>query len=150
MGPIAKISIILSALFLSGSVQAALEGEYELISGPAECPTGSLQTLTIKEGKKRVFLFGSRHSWLMDMKEKSLVKEAVKGGCSYVWEYEKSKNRFENITTRSKCPGAEHDGVSTETMVLVNKKLTYEFADPKDMKFKCGYKKVAEPNKGEQ
>ncbi len=85
----------------------------------------------------------------MNMKDKSLVKEAVKGGCSYVWAYEKSENRFENITTRTKCPATEHNGVVKETMVLGNKKLTYEFTDPKNAKFKCEYKKVAESKKGD-
>jgi len=119
---------------------AELEGDYELISGPMECPTGSLQTIVHENNKGRVFLFGSRHSWPMNMKDVSKVKEVVKGGCTYVWSYQKSEKKFVNKTTLSKCPEERNNGIVTERMILNNDKLIYEF-DSKEMRFKCRYKK---------
>ncbi len=76
----------------------------------------------------------------MNMKDVSKVKDVVKGGCKYVWSYQKSANIFINKTTRSKCPEKKYNGVVTEIMVLKGNKLTYEFAS-REERFKCQYKK---------
>ena len=83
----------LVVLFLCGPANAGLEGEYELVSGMSKCPVGSLQTLVDKDSKdRRIFLFGSRHSWVLDAKDVSEIREAVPGGCTYVQAYEKMEN----------------------------------------------------------
>jgi len=136
-----KPIIFLSALFLCGSVQAGLEGAYELTSGSEEkCPDGSLQTRAFEEG--RVLIFGARHSWPLDMKDASRIKSVVPGGCTYVWAYEKTDNRFVNRTTRSNCPlkGKAAEGVVTEKMTSRDSTLVYEYAFKKT-NFRCQYKK---------
>lgn len=136
-----KPYIFLFALSLCGSVQAGLEGDYELTSGPEKyCPVGSLQTLVIKDNPGRVFLFGARHSWALEMEDASGSKEVVPGGCTYAWAYEKTENRFVTRTTRSNCPSKSEEGVVTEKMTLRDKTLVYEYAFRK-MNFKCRYTK---------
>ena len=132
--------LAVSVLFLCGTVHAGLEGDYELLSGPGNCPVGSLQTLAIKDNPGRVILFGARHSWALAMADASGSTEVVPGGCTYASTYEKTENRFVNRTTRSKCPSKSEEGVVTEKMTLRDKTLVYEFAFRK-MNFKCRYRK---------
>ena len=62
-------AVLAFAFALCGPVHAGLEGEYELVSGTSKCPVGSRQTLLDKDNKdKRIFLFGRRHSWILDAK----------------------------------------------------------------------------------
>jgi hypothetical protein len=131
-----------SVFFLCGPVQAGLEGDYELISGTSKCPMGSLQTLVFKDNPgKRVFLFGSRHAWSLDMVDKSETKEVGETGCNYVQAYQKTEKRFVSRTTRSNCPSKTANGVVTEKMTLQGSKLVYEFASGKT-NFRCQYKKT--------
>jgi hypothetical protein len=136
-----KLFSLLPALLLCNAVHAGLEADYELVSGGNECPTGSLQFVDNEEKDSRVLIFGGSHVWPMTMKKRSVVKDAVRGGCTYVWSCDMSRNRFTSKTTRLKCPSADHNGVVTETMVLRGKTLTYEFGF-KNTQFKCQYRKL--------
>jgi len=138
---IRKLLVPLPVLLFCHAAHAGLEGDYDLISGPGGCPTGAVQFIVDEEKESRTLLFGGRHNWPMNMKNRSVVKDVVKGGCTYVWASEMSKNKFSCKTTSSKCPSAAHNGVVTETMHLQGKTMTYEFGS-KDEQFKCQYKKL--------
>lgn len=147
MRKLVKLSVLLCVSFPCDSVHAGLEGEYELVAGPsgrdpAICPMGSLQTLVVDKQKgERIMLFGSRHSWPMNMKDASEVKEKKeKGACAYARAYRKSTNDFVSTTTRSQCPSKKNDGVVREMMKLRGTELVYEFDSMKE-KFSCTYKK---------
>lgn len=137
-----KLFSLLPALLLCNAVHASLEAEYELVSGGGACPTGPLKFVDNEESGSRVLMFGGSHTWPMTMKNRSVVKDAIKGGCSYVWSCDMSRSRFTCKTTRSKCASADHNGVVAETMVLKDKILTYQYGF-KEMQFKCRYRKLS-------
>jgi hypothetical protein len=140
-----KLTILLSALFLCEPLHAGLEGDYKLLSGSNECPRGGLQTLVVdKQTGERIFIFGSRPSWPMNMKDASETKEIVDGGCTYVWTYEKSEKSFLVKTNRSMCPVKADNGVVVEKILLKDNDLSYEFNFNKK-NIKCLYKKVVKP-----
>ncbi len=137
------ISFLLLNLFVVQIAEAKLEGDYDLLSGsPEDCPSGVLQTkVTDKKTGERVLLFGSRHTWTMDAKDKSEVKEDVEGGCHYISSYEKSDKKFTSKTTRSHCPSEKENGVIDEELSLAEGKLAYTFSS-NTKKFKCIYSQV--------
>lgn len=140
---VALFSLIFISTVIAQNAQAKLEGDYDLLSGPAEeCPIGTLQTkVTDKKTGERVLLFGSRHTWMMDAKDKSEVREDVENGCHYISSYEKSEKKFTSKTTRSKCPSLKEDGIINEELTQINEKLIYTFSSS-SLKFKCVYKQV--------
>lgn len=121
--------------------QDELEGDYKLISGPKECPTGTLQTKIDKKNQERVLLFGSRHSWNLNMSDNSETMEVVEDDCTYLQKYEKKDISFVSKTSRSKCLAKADEGVVLEKIILKNIDLSYEF-DFKKTHIKCQYKKV--------
>lgn len=123
-----KLLSILSFYFLSiTQSQASLVGDYQLIKGPTLCPIGSISLRTDVKGKSRTLLFGSQLSWVLNLEDKSVVKEVVEGGCTYTTTYEKSENAFSAKTTRSMCPKITENGVIKESMVLKIDKLQYQY-----------------------
>jgi hypothetical protein len=137
---------ILSFYFLCISLgHASLEGDYQLIKGPTLCPIGSISLRTDVKEKSRTFLFGSQLSWVLNLDDKSVVKEVVEGGCTYTTDYEKKENSFIAKTTRSSCPKLPENGVITEMMKFSNDKLQYQYEfvsnTNKKTNYSCSYKK---------
>ena len=139
-----KTSIIYFSLFICGSAHASLEGDYALIKGATECPVGSLQIKIDKKNQERILLFGSRHSWTINMLDLSTTKEVVEGGCTYNQSYEKTDKSFICKTVRTNCPTKSEEGIVTEKINLKDSELTYEF-DLKKVNYKCQYKKISKP-----
>ena len=142
MRPYMKKLVGMSFYFLSLSVaQAALEGDYVLISGPKSCPTGSI-TMKVVE-KERNLLFGSQLSWTLNLEDKSEFKEVVEDGCTYVTTYEKTVDAFKAKTVRSACPSVSENAVTNEEIQLIKSKLNYQFdqvtGDHKKTTYKCNY-----------
>ena len=125
-------------------ISSELEGEYIITSGPKECPTGRIVTTIDKKNLERIFLFGSSHSWSLTMLDKSMTKEVVDGGCTYVQEYEKTNKSFICKTTKSNCPRKNEEGIIVEKISLNDKDLSYEFQF-NNKNFKCKYKKGTIP-----
>lgn len=139
-----KILLTINFIFLFlTSAQASLEGDYQLIKGPTLCPIGSISLRSDIKDKTRTLLFGSQLSWVLNLEDKSVVKEVVEGGCTYTTAYEKTENNFKVKTTRSTCPKAPENGVITEMMELKSDKLNYqyEFASEQNKKttYNCFY-----------
>lgn len=122
-----RLSILSLYLLLSIEAQASLEGDYQLIKGPTLCPIGSISLRPDLKDKTRTLLFGSQLSWVLNLEDKSVVKEVVEGGCTYTTAYEKTDNAFKVKTTRSSCPKIPENGVITELMELKNDKLNYQY-----------------------
>jgi hypothetical protein len=140
-----KLFTFLSILILCGSVQAELEGKYELVSGKlGDCPDGTLHTIMRKGKPGRIFLFGGAHSWPMNMNDVSEMREVVSGGGTYFREYNKSNDKFEYKTTISKIPGVEGDIVVKEKIYLQDGGLIYELENG-PTKVKCKLKRVGQP-----
>lgn len=139
------ISIISFYFLLITSAHAGLEGDYQLFKGPTLCPIGSITLRPDVKDKTRTLLFGSQLSWVLNLADKSLVKEVVEGGCTYTTNYEKTENSFSSKTQRSTCPKNSENGVITEMMELKNNKLTYryEFVSEANKKttYNCFYNK---------
>lgn len=123
-----KILSIISFYFLFlTQAQASLEGDYQLIKGPTICPIGTISLRSDQKDKTRTLLFGSQLSWVLNLENKSIVKEVVEGGCTYTTAYEKTENAFKVKTTRSTCPKISENGVITEMMEVKNDKLNYQY-----------------------
>lgn len=141
-----KILSITSLLFLNlTTAHASLERDYQLIAGPKLCPIGAVSLRVDAKAKERTLIFGSQLAWVLNMEDKSSVKEITEGGCTYVLNYEKSENNFLAKTTRSSCPQTTENGVITESMELKNDKLQYQYefksAENKSTSYKCTYNK---------
>ena len=133
-----KIISIIVLCFLSLPVaQASLEGDYILISGQKLCPTGSISLKTI--GNDRHLLFGSQHSWTLNLKDKSLFKEVVEEGCTYITSYEKTLDTFYAKTVRSDCPSVSENSLINEEIKFKNFKLTYKYEQTSGTKKKLEY-----------
>ena len=138
------ISIISLFLFFT-SVQASLEGDYQLLTGPKHCPNGTLIfKLNIKE-TNRILVFGSQHAWNLNLEDKATIKEKVEGGCTYTSTYEKRSNIFKIKTKRTACPNVAENGVINETLEGKKEKMyySYEFlsANSKKNIYQCTYSK---------
>jgi hypothetical protein len=135
-----KILSLFSFYFLlSTQAQASLEGDYQLIKGPTLCPIGSISLKPDIKDKTRTLLFGSQLSWVLNMEDKSVVKEVVEAGCTYTTAYEKTDNTFKVKTTRSSCPKIPENGVITEMMELKNDKLNYQYEFTSEQNKKTNY-----------
>ena len=139
-----KIISIIGLYFLSFSVaKATLEGDYILITGDKDCPSGRISLMTID--KERKLLFGSRLLWTLNLQDKSVYKEVVEKGCTYVTTYEKTLDTFKAETVRSNCPILSENAVTTEKLELIKFKLNYYFeqklANNQKTKSKCTYKR---------
>ena len=138
-----KISII-SFYFLNLTIaQAKLEQDYQLISGPKNCPIGSISIKT--DNKERTLLFGSQLAWVLNLEDKSSIKEVVEGGCTYILNYEKTPLSFVAQTQRSGCPVITENGVISESIELKQDKLHYQYefnsTAGKKIIYKCTYNK---------
>lgn len=139
-----KIVLLISFSLLSlSTAHASLEGDYVLLAGPKECPSGSISLKTV--GKERNLIFGSQLSWTMNLEDKSEFKEVVEEGCTYVTTYEKTADAFKAKTVRSKCPSASEDAVMNELIEFKNSKLFYQYdqvtGTNKNTSYKCTYKR---------
>ena len=121
------LSILSLYFLLITTAHAALEGYYQLFKGPTLCPIGTISLRSDVKDKTRTLLFGSQLSWILNMEDKSVVKEVVEGGCTYTTTYEKTENSFTSKTKRSSCPKKTENGDINEMMELKNNKLTYQY-----------------------
>ncbi len=138
-----RVSIMAMARAMPASpALASLLGAYELVSGPAKCPEGTIRFVGVDEDQgSRNQIFGGRHNWPMPLKNKSVVKEkAQKGSCSHVWKGDLTPGIFTAETTLAGCANKAYNDVATETMVLEGQALTYELVSAKD-RFQCRFKK---------
>lgn len=138
------ISTISLFLFFT-SVQASLEGDYQLVTGPKNCPTGTLALKVNLKDANRVLMFGSQHSWNLNLEDKATIKEKVDGGCTYTTTYEKTSNSLKVQTKRSSCPNIAENGEISETLESKKEKLNYSYqlvsANEKKTTYQCTYSK---------
>jgi hypothetical protein len=131
-------------LFIT-QAQASFMGDYQLIKGSTLCPIGSISLRTDLKDKTRTVLFGSSLSWVLNLEDKSSVKEVVDGGCTYTMAYEKTENTFIATTSRNICPKSSENGVIRETLDSKNDKLNYQYEfisqDNKKSSYSCIYHK---------
>lgn len=139
------LSILSFTLLFMTQAQASFMGDYQLIKGPTLCPIGSISLRTDLKDKSRTLLFGSSLSWVLNLEDKSSVKEVVDGGCTYTTAYAKTENAFTVKTTRSTCPKISENGVITETLDSKNDRLNYQYEfisqDNKKTTYSCIYNK---------
>jgi hypothetical protein len=136
---------IINLFLVFTSVQASLEGDYQLLTGPKHCPTGTLGLkLNIKEAN-RILVFGSQHAWNLNLEDKATIKEKVEGGCTYISTYEKRSNFFQIKTQRTACPNMTENGVISETLESKNEKIYYSYKflsdNAKKNSYQCTYSK---------
>lgn len=126
-------------------VHAEFAGEFERISGPAVCSSGTLQIKTNQKAKERMVLLGSQLSWTLTLEDKGQSKEVVEGGCTYNVSYEKKEDNLQVKTERTLCPDLNENGVISESLELVKDKLAYKYEfisqNQKKTTYGCNYER---------
>lgn len=139
-----KTLLLLSTIFtLNNQASAALNGAYDLVTGPSECPSGVIDVKTDEKSKERTLIFGSRHSWFLNEKSFSQTTESVEQGCSYTLDYELADAKFKSKTTRAKCPKKSEESIISESLEMKDNTLTYVYNSKpvigKASSFNCTY-----------